>query len=300
VDENGDLHDVAVLAVDDLEDNLDLIEEYLEHEVWSILRAQSGNDAIDLATEHNPDVVLLDLMMPGVNGLAVLRTIRSIEGLKDIGVILQTAYADKDNIVTARRMGCEHFLCKPLTKERLLAEMRTCLKDRPLRRNRERNGAEEPPNRPPPKDKSAVLDNARQLVETGNLVEVTGDSATIDTLRNLISDDGEIGQRLIKVANSTSYGGRYRARTVSAAIIRIGMTTAKDLIRKASVTMRGGLSSNQAAEALELLDNLARRFPDRTATTEGTLALLEELRGTSEPENLIAASDAPAAPANEH
>ena len=75
--EDRRLLNVSVLAVDDLEDNLDLIEEYLEDEVWSVLRAQSGEEALDLAIKYLPDVIVLDLMMPRMNGLAVLRAIRS-------------------------------------------------------------------------------------------------------------------------------------------------------------------------------------------------------------------------------
>ncbi|MGQ9651958.1 MAG: response regulator [Phycisphaerae bacterium] len=126
-----DLSKVKVLVVDDSEDNIDLIAEYLDGIVSSVIRAASGEACISLATEHEPDVILLDLMMPNMNGLSVIRSIHAIERLAHIPVILQTAYADRDNILAARRLGCNYILAKPLSRDRLLAELRKALLESP-------------------------------------------------------------------------------------------------------------------------------------------------------------------------
>ncbi len=284
-----DLHDIAVLAVDDIEDNLDLIEAYLEDVVWSVLRARSGTEAIRLATEHKPDIVLLDLMMPGMNGLAVLRTIRSIEALHDIAVILQTAYASRDSVLTAHRTGCKHILCKPLTKERLLAELRACLSDG--RRRRDRTHPNELPQSPQSNDLSDARDDAQKVIEAGGLDEVIHTPETVDCLRHLIAADSPIGQRLITLANSPIYGGSCRVGTIPAAMIRIGTKETRKLIQKASSAMRGGLSSSRAPEALQLLETIARLFPDRVSAPEDMLALLREL-GAAKGSGKHAAADA--------
>ena len=138
-----DLSTSTVLVVDDSEDNLDLIEEYLDGIVRSVVRASSGEACIGLALEHEPDVILLDLMMPNMNGLSVIRSIHAMERLGHIPVILQTAHADRDNILAARRLGCSYILAKPLSRDRLLTELRKALAESPKPARAEQDNAEE-------------------------------------------------------------------------------------------------------------------------------------------------------------
>lgn len=275
MDAQRDLHDIAVLAVDDLEDNLDLLEEFLEDEVWSVLRATGGEEAIRLAREHNPDVILLDLMMPRMNGLAILRTIRSIENLSEIGVILQTAYADKDNVVTAQRLGCRHILGKPLSKDRLLAEIRACLRGRAPRL---RLPPAPPENPATARDVTEVLSAARMEIEDRGLVGTLLDEQADRCLRTLVAADGRIGQRLIRVANSPFYGGRNPVRTVSAALVRIGLTAAEELIRKASPAMRGGMTMELIERVLHVIEILSAAFGEQPSDPQALLALVAQLR----------------------
>lgn len=282
VTENNGLLDITVLVVDDVEDNLDLIEELLEDEVWSVLRAQSGKEAVCLAVECPPDVILLDLMMPMMNGLAVLRAIRSNKALESTPVILQTAYADKENIITARRLGCESFLCKPLTKDRLLAEMTKCLKFRSRGGGGDCEQSDDSALSQKVRELTMTVADAKALLEAGRLADDTSQSAPVNCFRNLIPDDSAIGERLIRLANSPVYGGRYPARTVAEAVIRIGVRETKSLILKASSTTTQGISKGNVLKALELLEMLAALFPDRTSTPDGTLSLLEELNAAAQ------------------
>lgn len=282
VNEDHGLLDVTVLVVDDIEDNLDLIEEMVGDDVWSVLRAQSGEEAVRLAVECPPDVLLLDLMMPRMNGLAVLRAIRSNKTLESTPVILQTAFADQENIITARRMGCDSFLCKPLTRVRLLAEMTKCLESQTRGGVGNYEDSDNPPLSQKMRELTMSLAHAKALLETERLADDTSRPAPVNCFRKLIPNDSEIGQRLIRLANSLSYGGRFPTRTVTEAVVRIGIRKTSSLIRKASSTTTHEISKRNVLKALDLLENLTILFPDRTSTPDGTLSLLEELNAAAQ------------------
>jgi len=283
VKQDDDLLDVTVLAVDDIEDNLDLIEELLEDDVWSVLRAQSGDEAVRVAAEYRPDVILLDVMMPMMNGLAVLRAFRANTALQGVPVILQTAYADKENAITAHRLGCDSYLCKPLTRDRLLSEMGKCLECRARGAVRDHEQLDDSALSHKVKELTMTLQDVKTLLETSRLADDTSQTDQADCFRNLIPDNSTIGERLIRVANSPAYGGRFPARTVAEAVVRIGLRETKSLIRKASSTATQGISTGNVLKALELLELLTALFPDRTSTPDGTLSLLVELNGAAQP-----------------
>ncbi len=278
-----DLTRIAVLAVDDIEDNLDVLEDMLEDEVWSFIRAESGEEAIRLATEHHPDVVLLDLMMPRMNGLSVVRAFRGTEALRQTAVIVQTAYADRDAVLAARRLGCNHVLTKPISRERLLAQIRSCLEDCPDCTPPVDDSPEPEMEPTPGTDFARTLDDAQHLLDANGMAQEADQINTTDCLRNLITADSLIGQKLIRVANSPAYPARCPARNITEAIVRIGIRETKQLIRKAKSAAQDRQSSSRTLKALELLDNLALLFPDRTATSEGMLALLNDLNRASDP-----------------
>ncbi len=279
----ADLTRIAVLAVDDVEDNLDLLEEMLGGEVWSFIRAESGEEAIRLATEHHPDVVLLDLMMPRMNGLSVLRAFRETTALCQMATILQTAFANPDAVLAAKRLGCKHVLTKPISRERLLAEIRGCLGACRGRTLPAEDSAEPEREPTPSRDLTRALGDARRLLEVDDTAQVADQIETTDCLRNLITADSLIGQKLIKVANSPAYSARYPVRNVTEAIVRVGIRETKELIRKAATDPPDRQSSSRTLKALELLESLALLFPDRTATSEGMLALLNDLDRASDP-----------------
>ena len=284
-----DLSTIAVLAVDDIVDNLDILEDMLEDEVWSFIRAESGEEAIRLAIEHRPEVVLLDLMMPKMNGLSVIRAFRGTEALRQTAVIVQTAYADRDAVLAAKRLGCNHVLTKPLSRERLLARIRSCLADRPVCPPQADDSAESATSPTAGKNLTRTLGDSRRLIEVENLAReapnLTQEAREIgdDVLRRLISADSPIGQKLMKVANSPAYPARYPARNITEAIVRIGIRQTKELIRKAATAPQTRQSSSRTLKALDLLESLALLFPDRTATSEGMLALLADLNRASDP-----------------
>ena len=109
------------------------------------------------------------------------------------------------------------------------------------------------------------------------LTQEAGQADTTDCLRNLITADNPVGQRLIKVANSPAFLARHPVRDVTEAIVRIGIRETRELVRRAITGAPDSHTSLRTLKALELLESLVLLFPDRTATKEGMLALLEEL-----------------------
>ena len=117
----------TVLAVDDNDDNLDLIEDALSEAEFTVIRARSGPDAMSLLMSRQVDLVLLDIMMPDMNGFAVLEMIRFIPRLMNTAVMIMTAHGDKWNVERAKDLGAKAVLPKPISPSELLEEARGCL-----------------------------------------------------------------------------------------------------------------------------------------------------------------------------
>ena len=101
---------IKVLLVDDEVDYLTLIREYVEYWGYEVTSAQSGNEALIKIKEELPDIVILDYLMPGMNGIAVLKEIRKF--YPDLEVIMFTAHPDIKNIKGAAELGVSSFIPK--------------------------------------------------------------------------------------------------------------------------------------------------------------------------------------------
>jgi CheY-like chemotaxis protein/anti-sigma regulatory factor (Ser/Thr protein kinase) len=123
---------VSILVVDDEVLNLMLISEYLRETGMRIATAKDGMEAWEKlqAGENDFDVVLLDLMMPRMDGMEVLRRIKSHPRLQVLPVILQTALAAPDDIHQGIRAGAHYYLTKPFEKEMLRSVVATAAQDR--------------------------------------------------------------------------------------------------------------------------------------------------------------------------
>lgn len=114
----------AILIVDDNEDSLDLMRETLEPEGYEVHVARSGPDAMSLLMSQPVDLVLLDVMMPEMNGFAVLEMIRFIPRLMDTAVIIHTAHGDGWNTERAEGLGAKTVLSKPISRSELIDAVR--------------------------------------------------------------------------------------------------------------------------------------------------------------------------------
>ena len=106
--------DNSILVIEDDELNMKLIQAVLELGNGKILSAKSAEEGIQLAREHHPDLILMDIRLPGMNGLEATRFIKDDPELKDIPVVALTAYADEEDEAEAIDAGCAAFIPKPI------------------------------------------------------------------------------------------------------------------------------------------------------------------------------------------
>lgn len=115
---------VRVLVVDDEPDVLLLCRVNLRHDGFEVIEAPDGSSALQLVHEHPPDVIVLDLMLPTVNGFQVLAELAGDIGTEDIPVAILSAKAQVADRVTALRGGAIAYLTKPFSPERLVELVR--------------------------------------------------------------------------------------------------------------------------------------------------------------------------------
>lgn len=116
-----------ILLVDDLKQNLKLLTFILEGENYQTSFALSGKDALERLNVLKPDLILLDLMMPDMNGLEVCEKIKSNQQYKDIPVIFLTASQEEHHLVDAYNIGASDYVTKPFKKVELLTRIATHL-----------------------------------------------------------------------------------------------------------------------------------------------------------------------------
>jgi diguanylate cyclase (GGDEF)-like protein len=117
-----------ILAVDDAKDTLMLLEFDLAEEGYRVFTADSGEVALTVLAEQNIDLILLDMYMPGISGLAMLQKLKAHPVLSNISVIMLSASDDEDQIVAALEFGADDYVTKPYIPKVLLARLRTSLR----------------------------------------------------------------------------------------------------------------------------------------------------------------------------
>jgi two-component system phosphate regulon response regulator PhoB len=117
-----------ILVVDDEEDILELVRYNLAKEGYQVKCVASGEDALKAASEETPDVVLLDLMLPGVHGLDVCRNLKSNESTMNIPIVMLTAKGEDADIVAGLELGADDYVTKPFSPRVLLARIRVVLR----------------------------------------------------------------------------------------------------------------------------------------------------------------------------
>lgn len=120
----------TVLIVDDEEDILELIKYNLKNEGYLVLTAQTGEEAIKIARQSAPDLMVLDLMLPGIDGLEVTRYLRNNEQTKELPIVMLTAKGEETDIVTGLELGANDYISKPFSPKVLVARIRSILRRR--------------------------------------------------------------------------------------------------------------------------------------------------------------------------
>jgi len=122
----------TVLVVDDDKHALEIISRLLQKEGFNVLRAPGGQPALDAVAANTVDVILLDVMMPDIDGFQVCTALRQQEKTRDIPVILLTAKDDLETRVVGMRLGVSEFLTKPINKVELFARVRAQVHQRTI------------------------------------------------------------------------------------------------------------------------------------------------------------------------
>jgi len=117
-----------VLVVDDEEDILELLRFNLSREGYAVSCAASGEEALRLAKAEVPDLVLLDLMLPGMDGLQVAKRLKEEESTGNIPIVMLTAKGEESDIVTGLELGADDYVTKPFSNKVLLARLRAVLR----------------------------------------------------------------------------------------------------------------------------------------------------------------------------
>jgi class 3 adenylate cyclase len=121
-----------ILVVDDNEMNRDIIVTRLEASGYKTLQAADGREALAAVTQHHPDLVLLDVMMPNIDGLEACRQLKDNAGLAFTPVILVTAKAATQDVVAGLDAGADEYLTKPIDQSALVARVRSVLRIKAL------------------------------------------------------------------------------------------------------------------------------------------------------------------------
>jgi len=118
----------TVLVVDDEEAILELVELHLRKEGLGVYTAGSGEEALQVLRTHPVDLVILDLMLPGINGLEVCRRMKASEATAQLPVLMLSARSDETDIVVGLELGADDYVTKPFVPKVLVARVRALLR----------------------------------------------------------------------------------------------------------------------------------------------------------------------------
>ncbi|MHB1287037.1 MAG: response regulator [Leptospirales bacterium] len=212
----------TILVIEDETDILTLLKHYLRQEHFEILTAQNGIDGLAQAKALRPDLILLDLMLPGLDGLSVNRSLKKDPVTAGIPVVILTAKADETDRIIGLELGADDYIVKPFNPKELLARIKAILRridqEHPLQTERYSFGGVE-------------LDIARHEAKAGNtLMDLTAKEFSL--LMTLIRNAGRVldRQTLLDLVWGTEYEGTDRTVDVHIRRLRKKMGEYQDRI----------------------------------------------------------------------
>ncbi len=130
-----------ILVVDDEEDILELVRYNLNREGYNVMCAESGEKALSIAEDLTPDLYILDLMLPGIDGLEITKQLKSDPKTASIPVIILSARGEEVDVVTGLELGADDYISKPFSPRVLLARVKAVL--RRLKQTSEKQDSDE-------------------------------------------------------------------------------------------------------------------------------------------------------------
>jgi two-component system, OmpR family, alkaline phosphatase synthesis response regulator PhoP len=117
-----------IAVVEDEEDIREILEYSLSREGFAVETANDGASGLEMVKKSNPDLVLLDLMLPDIDGLEICRQLKSSEATRDIAIIMVTAKGEESDIVLGLGLGADDYVPKPFSNKELVARVRSVLR----------------------------------------------------------------------------------------------------------------------------------------------------------------------------
>ncbi len=118
-----------ILIVEDQEDNRKILRDLLSSAGFELIEAVTGEDGVSQAEAHAPDLILMDIQLPGMDGYEATRRIKANPGLTRIPIIAVTSYALSGDDIKAMAAGCDAYVTKPFSPRTLLVKIREFLPD---------------------------------------------------------------------------------------------------------------------------------------------------------------------------
>jgi two-component system cell cycle response regulator DivK len=117
----------TILVVEDTEDNRRILRDLLGSAGYALIEAVDGAEGVEMATRHKPDLILMDIQMPVMDGHEATRRIKANPELRSIPVVAVTSYALSGDEEKARAAGCDGYIAKPFSPRKMLAKVREIL-----------------------------------------------------------------------------------------------------------------------------------------------------------------------------
>jgi two-component system alkaline phosphatase synthesis response regulator PhoP len=197
-----------ILIVEDEEDIRELIHFHLFKNKYQVCEAANGRDALDLARSTHPDLILLDIMIPLVDGLEVCRLLKVDPKTKNIKIIFLSAKGEEDDIVKGLEIGADDYVTKPFSPKILLARVKTVL-GRVSKEQENETSAQG----------ITLDDNKRKVLIDESLVSLT--ASEYQLLKILISSPGHVYTRSQIVNNIKGHNHAITDRAVDTQIVSL-------------------------------------------------------------------------------
>ncbi|HPC02145.1 MAG TPA: phosphate regulon transcriptional regulator PhoB [Syntrophales bacterium] len=128
MEDQGRNSSLRILIVDDEKDLVDLLSYNLEKEGYAVLRAYDGEEALKILRSRKPDLILLDLMLPGIQGMEICKIVRKTPETAALPIIMLTARGEEVDRIVGLEMGADDYVTKPFSVRELLARVRAVLR----------------------------------------------------------------------------------------------------------------------------------------------------------------------------
>lgn len=218
-----------ILVVDDEEHILELIKFNLEKNGFEVLMTDNGEECLKLISSDHVDLVVLDLMLPGIDGLEICKEIRRIDGLNKLPIIMLTARSEETDRILGLELGADDYLTKPFSIRELVARIRAV-----LRRAEDKNRS----TKKVIKVKDLVIDiEKHEVTAKGNVVELT--LKEFELLKILAENRGKVFSRNSLLDEVWGYDYFGETRTVDVHIRHLRKKIGDDELGEYIETIRG-------------------------------------------------------------